>query len=297
MTSWGSRAATVVASAGGLVLAATVLRAGDSAAPPPAERSRLLYLTSEAAARRLLRPFSALAADVYWVRAIQHYGQDRKSLRTIDRFELLEPLLWLTTTLDPHFTIAYRFGAIFLSLPPPNGASRVDQAIALLERGLSHDPGKWQYAIDIGFLHYWFTKDFGAAGQWFARAASMPRAPIWLQPLAATTLAQGGDRQGARELLRNLESSEESWIRQVATRGLGQIDALDVIDALQSLVERFHETHGTYPASWRDVFPTQPSAVPGDPTGTPYVYDAATHRVTLSPASPLAPLPTLQTRK
>ena len=75
------------------------------------------------------------------MRTIQHYGRDRRSARTASRFELLYPLLDLTTSLDPQFNIAYRFGAVFLAEPPPSGPGRVDQAVALLEKGLRQNPG------------------------------------------------------------------------------------------------------------------------------------------------------------
>jgi hypothetical protein len=42
-------------------------------------------------------------SDVYWIRTIQHYGRDFKNRKRANRFELLYPLLDLTTTLDPRF--------------------------------------------------------------------------------------------------------------------------------------------------------------------------------------------------
>ena len=39
---------------------------------------RLLYVRSGEAAKRIALAFDALAADVYWIRAIQHYGGDRR---------------------------------------------------------------------------------------------------------------------------------------------------------------------------------------------------------------------------
>jgi len=42
-----------------------------------AARTRVLYVRSPAAMKRLTFGFEALAADVYWIRAIQHYGGDR----------------------------------------------------------------------------------------------------------------------------------------------------------------------------------------------------------------------------
>ena len=47
---------------------------------------------------------------------------------TCRTYALLYPLLDLTTTLDPYFSIAYRFGAIFLGEPYPGGPGRPDLA-------------------------------------------------------------------------------------------------------------------------------------------------------------------------
>ena len=287
----------------GLAAAAAVLHAGDVRYPLPPSSERVLYLRSGRTADRLMLSFDALAADVYWVRTIQHYGRERKSPRTTGRFELLYPMLDLTTTLDPYFSIAYRFGAIFLAQPAPLGPDRVDQAIALLEKGLSKEPTRWKYALDIGFIYYWYgsggrnaAADFGTAAQWFDRAAAMPDAPVWLRPLAAVTRAQGGDRAGARKMLGELAQSEEAWIRRAAERGVQQIQALDEIDALQGAVDRYLSERHVSPQSWIDLVQAnllrlQGSAVPVDPTGAPYAYDPVTHAVTLSPQSPLGPLP------
>ena len=78
------------------------------------------------------------------------------------------------------------------------------QGVALLEKGLKTRPDRWQYAHDIGFIHYWYTGNYREAATWFERAASMPKAPEWLRPLAGVTLASGGDRQGAQRLLQEL---------------------------------------------------------------------------------------------
>ena len=107
------------------------------------------------------------------------------------------PLVDLTTTLDPYFNIAYRFGAIFLSEAAPGGPGRPDQAVALLAKGIAAQPDKWQYPHDIAFVYYWHLRDFETAAQWFERAASYPNAPNWLKPLAASVLG-GGQRSRVR---------------------------------------------------------------------------------------------------
>ena len=253
-------------------------------------RSEVLYLRSPEVARRLVLGFDALAADVYWIRAIQYYGGTR--LRPDQReknYDLLYPLLDLTTSLDPYFNIAYRFGAIFLAEPQPGGAGRPDLAIALLRKGLASQPHKWEYAHDIAFTHYWSLGDYQAAAEWFRRAAAVPRSPEWLLPIAASMLAEGKDRASARYLWTQMLTHEEEWVRKRAQRAIVQLDALDGIDALQATIAK---SQWPGPYTWQalargGVFPGMPT----DPTGTPYDIDPLTGRITVARTSPLWPIP------
>jgi HEAT repeat protein len=120
----------------------------------------------------------------------------------------------------------------------------------------------------------------------------MPRAPEWLRPLAGITRASGGDRQGARRLLEELLASEEPYLRQAAERGLAQLRALDTVDALQQLVERYRQRTGHAPGHWMDLVRAGLlRGLPADETGTPFVYDPVAEEVRLSSESQLAPLP------
>jgi len=189
---------------GVLFTAAVQLQAArERAYPPGAETEASLYLRSGVGLRRVTGAYNTLFADLYWLRAIQYYGGIKQRLDHLgalppiepppalaaDAFPLLYPLLDITTTLDPRFSIAYRFGSIFLAEPYPRGANRPDLAITLLEKGLKERPDKWQYLEDIGFVHYWFLHDFKTASEWFGKAADVPGAPWWL--------LAGGDDAGA----------------------------------------------------------------------------------------------------
>jgi hypothetical protein len=266
--------------------------ARDAAYPreESAERA-LLYVQSPAALRRIVLSFDALAADVYWIRALQHYGGDRLSKTRERKYEQLYPLLDLTTSLDPYFTIAYRFGAIFLSEAYPGGPGRPDQAIALLRKGIEAQPTKWQYYHDIAFVHYWQLQDMEGAARWFRMAAAQPGAPNWLEPVAASMLIQGGDRASARFLLQQILQSEEEWLRKAATRGLAQLEALDWIDKLRAVVQRYPPPAGER-HSWdwlnrRGVM----RGIPADPTGVPFELDPVTGEVSVSQRSELWPMP------
>jgi hypothetical protein len=290
----------LAAAAGVLALIAgssALLGARDVVAPITKSGDRGLYLRSGSVARALSMSFNALTADVYWLRTIQHFGGDRLTARRDRPFELLHPLLELTTTLDPDFMAAYRFGAIFLAERQPGGPGRPDQAIALLEKGLRARPDRWQYAQDIGFIHLWHSGDAKTAAMWFRRAADMPGAPNWLGPVAATTMT-GADREVAAAWLRDMaEHSPEAWVRRIAQHRLAQLVAMTGIDQLEALVPVFQRKMSRNPTGWNDFIAAGLlDGVPLDPVGAPFVYFPASGRVRLDPASPLAPLPKLPGR-
>jgi hypothetical protein len=297
---------TVVVVAVLLTAAVQLQAARERAYPLTNETEESLYMRSGIALRRATGAYNTLFADVYWIRAIQYYGGTKQGLEpsgtialaagdpppsiAADAYPLLYPLLDITTTLDPRFNIAFRFGAIYLAEPYPRGANRPDLAIALLEKGLREQPAKWQYMEDIGFVHYWFRQDFRAAADWFKKASEVPDAPWWLRSLAATTLAQGGDRQSSRAMWTAiLQTAELDWVRNDAKRRLLQLQALDAIDALQRIVDGYSQRTGAR-ADWAALVAAR--LLPGtplDPTGTP--FDLSSGRVQLSKSSTLWPPP------
>lgn len=282
----------------GLLLATAIAlqAARERVAPPPADVTPMLWLQSTATARRLALSFTDLAADVYWMRAVVHYGSERRAPDAPGRYALLYPLLDLTTTLDPHFDVAARLGAIFLSEGHPGGPGRPDQALALLEKGLKSDPDRWQYRHDLGFVNYWWLKDYKEAARQFELGSRLPGAPQWLRTMAAVTLTKGGDRVSARQLWNELYTTADvDWLRDAAAYRLRQLAALDDIDALTGIVA---QARGRGIAlDWRafvraGVLPAPPT----DPMGVPYVL-TPDGVVTVAPASPLAPLPAFEAPK
>jgi len=254
-----------------------------------------------------------LAADLYWIRAIQYYGGMKHRLnpestaaggtgdgrrvsaagagRSGDDYSLLYPMLDITTTLDPRFNIAYRFGAIFLAEAYPSGPGRPDLAVALLQKGLREMPDKWEYMSDIAFVRYWYQHDYIAASDWFQKAADVPGAPWWMRSMAATTRAKGGDRASSRLMWETIrQTTEIEFLRKDAERKLSQLRALDDIDALQRAVDVVKARTGRAPSDWAELVRARVlRGIHLDPAGTPYELTADA-RVRLSPASSLNPL-------
>jgi hypothetical protein len=256
--------------------AVTLHAAQDRWPPPKVDSPELLYVRSPSVMKRVLLGHHAFAADVYWIRALQHFGSERLSPPEHQRtYALLFPLLDLTTTLDPYFSIAYRFGAIFLGEPYPGGPGRPDLAVALLKKGIAAQPQKWQYLQDLGFVYYWHMRDHKTAAATFQAASEMPGAPNWLRPLAAVTLAEGGERDASRALWQQLAKADEPWLRDSARLRLTQLEAMDIMDAWA----RIRRERGITPA------------IPLDPSGTPFAIDPSTGNITIARESKLFPLP------
>ena len=282
-------------------MAVWLQRVRERAFPARTVDDQAVYFTSPQTIGRVALEYRAVAADLYWIRALQYFGGIRRALQdpnaVIDRdrraYAGLYPLLDITTSLDPRFNLAYRFGAIFLAEAPPGGPGRPDLAVALLEKGLRERPDKWEYMQDIGFVHYWWRHDYVAAAEWFRRAGEVPGAPWWLKSLAAVTLAKGGDRASSRLMWEAIrQSAEVDWLRRDAERRLAQLGALDDIDALQAIVDGYRAQANRPPADWAALVRAgRLRHIPYDPSGTPYEIDD-NGRVKLSPSSSLWPLPT-----
>jgi len=108
----------------------------------------VLYISSPKLLKRLSLGYDGLLADVYWTRTVQYYGGMHHTGG--GNYALLEPLLNITTQLDPHLIPAYEFGGTFLSAKPPQGAGVPQKAVELVEYGIRNNPGDWHLYYDLG---------------------------------------------------------------------------------------------------------------------------------------------------
>jgi hypothetical protein len=251
-------------------------------------QEEVLYLWSGEQVRRLFPGFETLAADVYWLRTVQYFGGERLFARD-KRFELLRPLVDITTTLDPRLEIAYRYGAIFLSEPSPVGAGRPREGVELLEKGARSLPLSWRLRQDLGFFHKIFLGESQRAAEVLLEAAEIPGAAFWLRLMAADILKEGGDRELSREMWRQMyEQAEEGIIRNNAKLRLEILDSLDRADALVAAAAEHRRRTGRFPARLEELRASGLWRGPlEDEEGVPFGYDQEMGRVFISRSSPL----------
>jgi hypothetical protein len=276
-----------------LAVAVGLQRWRDRGWTPYEPATPVMWLQAGPAIKRAALGFDSLIADIYWIRAVVYFGRQGLSKAPDKNYDLLYPMLDFVTTLDPRFSVAYRFGAIFLSEPPPNGPGRSDLAVKLLERGLVFSPQKWEYLHDIGFVHYWHERDFERGAAALERASLLPGAPLWLKATAAQMHSQQGNRDSARQLWTQIrDTSDSDRLRETAELRLLQFDTMDVMDRLDQVLARAQQMSGRVPANWQEVVALGLlRGIPTDATGVPFDIDPYFGRSKVADTSELWPMP------
>jgi len=244
----------------------------------------VLFLPSGRVLRELSLGYDGLLADIYWTRVVQYFGGKRVAHST--EFKLLGPLLQITTDLDPHLIIAYRFGSIFLADKPPRGAGEPREALTLLDRGIVANPEYWRFWEDVGFVYYWDLKDYAAAARAFKAGSERPGAMTWMRALAAKVAAEGGELATSKFLWSEIaRQAGNEQIRKNAEDHLMAIRATEDIAKLNELVALYNQHQGKPAPSFQALVAAgYLRALPRDPSGRPYVIDTE-GRVKLSPRS------------
>jgi len=243
-----------------------------------------LFLPSGRVLRRLSLGYEGLLADIYWTRVVQYFGGKR--LAHSSQFKLLGPLLQITTDLDPHLIIAYRFGSIFLADKPPRGAGEPLQALALLHRGIVANPEYWRLWEDVGFVYYWDLKDYAAAARAFQAGSRQPGAMDWMRALAAKVAAEGGELATSKFLWSEIaRQAGNEQIRKNAEEHLMAIQATEEISKLGQLVALYDSRQERPARSFQALVAAgYLRAWPRDPSGRPYILDP-NGQVKLNPRS------------
>jgi tetratricopeptide (TPR) repeat protein len=267
------RAVTLIAAlllTGAFAGSVAVLHLVEDTRGKQATLEEILYVPSAKTLKRMSLGHSGLLAGIYWTRAVQYYG--RKHLQAAPRYDLLYPLLDITTDLDPNLIIAYEFGSVFLSQQPPDGAGQPDKAVALVEKGIRANPDYWRLYFTLGFIHFMDRKDYKAAAEAFQKGAENPKALYWMKVMAASMAERAHDPNMAILMWRGIyESVEDKMVRENAIQHLNALIVDRDVSELERRVALFREKTGHLPSSWNDLIrESLLGGVPVDPARHPY---------------------------
>jgi hypothetical protein len=257
-----------------------------------------LMLRSGSVLKRMSLGYDSLLADIYWTRTVQYYGRNTEIRGS--KFPQLWPLLDITTTLDPKLIPAYRFGGVFLSEPPPSGAADPNRAVELTQRGIAANPDDWQMGATLGFLYYWYLKDYPKSSAAYLQASKNPNAVGWLGMMAARVALMSDSADTSKMIWSEIyQSTPNPLIRKQAQQHLEALHAMQDIQLLNDLSEKYRATYGHYPLSMEDLTKSGfIRGVPTDPSGELYVI-GVDGKANVGPRStivPEVPPPTPPTR-
>jgi hypothetical protein len=257
------------------------------------QREEVLLLSSPAAVKKLSLGYESLFADIYWTRVVQYYGE--RIVNGGGQYDLLWPLLDITTTLDPKLVVAYRFGAIFLSQPRApartnlvGGAGRPDLAIELVKRGIAANPGRWVLYSDLGFLYYWQMKDYKNAAAAYLAGSAKPKAPQWMKMMAARVAAKGGSLENSSLIWSEVYASTRNpAIQKTAWEMLRSLQAQEDEMRLDALAAAYQKRFGRFPTSTNELLQAgYLTKIPVDPADHPYIFGPG-GKSRLAPDSPV----------
>jgi hypothetical protein len=242
----------------------------DASTAPLQQEKQELLLRSGPMLKKMSLGYDSLLADIYWTRAIQYFGE--RTRKRGANFDLLGPLLDITTTLDPKLMVAYRFGAIFLSEQYPAGAGRADLAVDLIKKGLTANPEEWRLYQDLGFLYSIHLKDYQKASEAYLEGSKNPKAQIWMKVMAAR-LAETGDAIETSKLIWEevYATTTDQLIRNRALEHIRGLDAAIGLKRLNESSEDYWKKFGRYPTTIQEL--RDAGFVGGklqDPAGYPY---------------------------
>jgi hypothetical protein len=221
--------------------------------------------------------FEALAADLYWLQAVQIVGDAKGPPR--EHAALLGRIVDAATRLNPWVGHPYRFAAIWLTETP----EQVRAANELLERGIAYHPRNWRNRFYLGFNHFFYLSEADRAAEVLEGAARLEGAPGYLSRLVARLRAEGGGLDAAALLLAELLSSEEDpYARAEYEKALDEIETerrARFLDAARAEYQRrFGQDVGTLEDLVRGPQPVLRELLP-EPHGWEWVLDPESGRI------------------
>jgi hypothetical protein len=230
----------------------------------------VLYISSPTLLKRMSLGYDGLLADVYWTRAVQYFGD--KLSRGSEHFDLLAPLLEITTTLDPQLLVAYEYGSNFLAPKIPGGAGQPQRATKLAEFGIRNNPNQWHLYYDLGFIYYMELGDYASAEQAFADGAKVPNAHQVMRIMAAKMAEHAGNIQTARLMwATTYQTTHDPNVKSNAVAHLNALEVDEDVTMLEALVSHYRDKTGHRPQSFSDLTAANMlRGIPVDPLGHTY---------------------------
>ncbi len=206
-----------------------------------------------------------IAADLLWLKAVQGLsGRQQTREGYLAAYHATDVL----TDLDPQFVHAYQYTGTVLGVV----AGLVKESVALLTKGVQHNPTVWQLSFFLGYDYYYELQNPASAAKYFQAASLLPGAPSWLAGLATRMAVEANDPGAALEFLQRLylQTNDEQLRKRMAQR-IREVMAERDIRELEKAIGVYRERSGSLPRTLDDLVSAGIMAsIPQEPFGGRY---------------------------
>ena len=238
--------------------------------PASVRAEELSYLPKGKYLKVAVLGYDQLAADLIWLKAVQHLGATRQSK---SGYAWAYHVVNVVTDLEPKFLPAYLASGTILGV----WAGLLYESIEILRKGMRENPDVWQLPFYIGYDYFYELCDPAKAAPYFQAAARLPGAPSYLPSLAARMTVVGGDPAAALEFLQRLhQQTNDPRLREALERKIKEVIVERDIRVLQEGVNQYRARYGKSPRALNElavkgIIPH----LPVEPFGGAYAVDAS----------------------
>lgn len=175
--------------------------------------------------------------------------------------------------LDPKFSYPYAFAVLMI---PGMDRAQTEAAIDIGTRGVDANLRDWRIPYYLGFTYFFFLKDDANAIKYMQIAANTPGVPSGVKVTALNYGLAKNMRDQTHQFWQSIrDSATDDVVRQNAQDNL---DHMDIVDGLQSVIEIYKRTHGIYPKAIGDLVTSGIlQSIPEDPFGITFATDGEGH--------------------
>jgi hypothetical protein len=247
-----------------------ILLALERQRPASVRAEELSYLPKGEYLRVVVLGYDQFAADLIWLKAVQHLGATRQSK---SGYAWAYHVVDVVTDLDPKFLPAYLASGTILGV----WAGLQFESIEILRKGMRENPDVWQLPFYIGYDYFYELCDPTKAAPYFQAAAALPGAPSYLPSLAARMTVAGGEPAAALEFLQRLHANmADPRLREALEQKIKEVIVERDIRELQDSVRRYKARYGKLPRTLKELEAKGlASHLPDEPFGGSYVLEAS----------------------
>ncbi len=236
--SWALKALMLMTLGGAVVITVQLM---ERQRPVEERSAELSYLPKGEYMKVAVLGYRHIAADLIWLKALQYFGDMKQ---TAGGFRWAYHATDVVTDLDPEFVIAYQAGGTILGV----WSGLMDESLALLKKGMLHNPDDWRFPFLIGYDYFYELCDLASGAKYFQLASTLPDAPTYLAGLAARLSVEAGDPDAAIEFLARFSAQvADQRLKDAISLRIKEVIVERDVRQLEDAVRQFRARLGRLP--------------------------------------------------